>query len=60
MSKYKRLVRELVNICCKLIDDLSKPTGKFLADMITAELSYINTNHPDFSNSSEVKGSFDV
>jgi len=48
MKKFKGLSRELVNITCGLIDALSKPTGKFLQDMITCELSYINTNHPDF------------
>jgi len=48
MKKFKGLARELVNITCGLIEGLSKPTGKFLQDMITAELSYINTNHPDF------------
>lgn len=48
MKKYKQLCRELVNTTCQMIDNLSRPTGKFLQDCITAELSYINTNHPDF------------
>ena len=60
MKKYKMLCRELVNICCGLIENLSKPTGKFLQDVITAELSYINTNHPDFLQSSEFKNGIDV
>ena len=50
----------MVNICCGLIENLSKPTGKFLQDMITAELSYINTNHPDFLQSSEFKNGIDT
>jgi hypothetical protein len=30
MMKFKGLARELVNIACSLIENLSKPTGKFL------------------------------
>lgn len=59
MKKFKGLAREIVNITCNLIENLSKPTGKFLQDMITAELSYINTNHPDFLQSQEFRNSLD-
>lgn len=60
MKKYKMLCRELVNICCGLVETLAKPTGKFMQDMISAELSYINTNHPDFLASSEFKNGLDT
>jgi len=51
MKKFKGLAREIVNIACGFIETLSKPTGKFIQDTITTELSYINTNHPDFLSS---------
>lgn len=55
MKKYKQMCRELVNCCCGHIENLAKPTRKYLSDVITTELSYINTNHPDFLASSEFK-----
>lgn len=59
MRKYRKLCNELVNTCIRLINDLTNPTGKFLKDMIQAELSYINTLHPDFIASQEFKGHID-
>ena len=49
LRKYRNLCKEVVSITCQLIDNLSKPTGKFIQDLIISELCYINVNHPDFS-----------
>lgn len=57
IKSFKMLARELVGIACQLIENLSRPTGKFLQDCITCELAYINTNHPDFLKSDEFQGS---
>lgn len=59
MRKYRKLVNEIVNTCIKLVHELSQPTNKFLSDLILAELSYINTLHPDFVASVEFKGGVD-
>lgn len=60
IRSFKALAQELVMITCNLIENLSRPTGKFLQDCITCELSYINTNHPDFLASQEFKNSVDT
>lgn len=60
MKKYRALCKELVSICCGFIDNLAKPTGKFMLDMIAAELAYVNTNHPDFLASAEFKNGLET
>eukprot|EP00768_Dysnectes_brevis_P008779 gnl/Dysnectes_brevis/821_a906_3671.p1 GENE.gnl/Dysnectes_brevis/821_a906_3671~~gnl/Dysnectes_brevis/821_a906_3671.p1 ORF type:complete len:717 (+),score=271.75 gnl/Dysnectes_brevis/821_a906_3671:39-2153(+) len=51
LRRYRRLATEVVNLTIKMINDLSGPTGQFIANSIRCELYYINTFHPDFCGS---------
>ena len=54
LGEYPRLMAEVVQICREHLVEQMKKTKDFTEDYLSNELSYINTNHPEFVERYEV------
>lgn len=57
VRRFPKLQESIVEVVSTLLQEQLKPTNKMVQDIVKIELSYINTNHPDFSDGAAVVSS---
>jgi len=48
LTRFKRLQEKMFNVVYELLKHSRKPTKNMIKGLISIEMSFINTNHPDF------------
>jgi len=48
LRRFNRLKDKIIEVVFLLLKDCKKPSKKMIKGLVSVELAYINTNHPDF------------
>ncbi|KAI8988536.1 Dynamin central region-domain-containing protein [Mycotypha africana] len=54
ITRFPKLNTRLVEVVSDLLQEQLKPSSSFIRSMIEIECAYINTNHPDFPDASQI------
>lgn len=57
VRRFPKLQDQIVEVVSSLLQKRLSPTNQMVQDIVKIELSYINTNHPDFSDGASVVSS---
>jgi len=57
IRRFPKFQDSLMEVVSKLLHEQLLPTNKMVQDIVKIELSYINTNHPDFTDGAAVVSS---
>ncbi|KAI7905988.1 Dynamin central region-domain-containing protein [Cokeromyces recurvatus] len=54
MARFPKLHTKMIEVVSDLLHEQLLPTTQYIESLISTECAYINTNHPDFPNISDV------